>query len=119
MKKLVLLLSLTILVLAFSSCSKYYDQASKIEGLWTWTYAVDGDGADLMQVYDYKTAEFKSDGTYYFDIDNYPHEGNWSVNDAGDILYLDGNEWSILTLTSSKLEIKGNYVDGYEWHFEK
>ena len=119
MKKYVLILVLSATGLLFQNCGNYNDMAADIVGTLTWTYAVDGDGNDILQTYDYKTATFDADGNYSLDANQYLHTGTYEIVDDK-YLRLDGSDdWEILTLTKSTLELKNTQPDGYEWHFSK
>jgi len=93
-----------------------------ITGTWTWTYAHNSYGDDLMTMYDYNTATFNSDGTYVFDIDNHSHNGTYTVDSDAETITFDNDPedvWDIIEVSKSVLEIKQRGTEWYEFHFEK
>lgn len=117
MKKAVIIILVVAAGLFLSSCGKKMD--SQIIGTWTWTYAHNSNGDNLMDQFDYNTAIFNADGTYDFDIYSTSHAGIYTVDNDAETLCIDGAIWDITELTSSSLKITSRTEQWYEWHFEK
>lgn len=118
MKKVVFLFVLALAGIYFSSCTSL--PSDQIVGTWTWIYAENSSGENLMDTYDYNTATFYSDGTYDFDIGSTSHTGVYLVDDTEETITLDGVAvWDILELNNNSLKMKGQSESWYEWHFEQ
>lgn len=118
MKKVVFLFVLALAGFYLSSCTM--EPSDQIVGTWTWIYAENSSGDNLMDTYDYNTATFYSDGTYDFDIGSTSHTGVYLVDDTEETITLDGvGVWDILELNNSSLKMKGQSESWYEWHFEQ
>lgn len=117
MKKACVFIMLFATIVMLSGCTKSIEE--EIVGVWTWTYAQNSNGDNLMLLYDYNTATFNADGTYVFDIGSTSHAADYTIDEENETITIDGGVWDILQLTSSSLQIKHQEGSEYEFHFEK
>jgi hypothetical protein len=118
MKKILIIVLVAALGIYLSGCTKDMDEL--IVGTWTWTYAQNSSGDNLMEQFDYNTATFNSDGTYSFDIGNASHEGTYTIDNENETINFDGNDpWDITEISSSSLKMKQQDDAWYEFHFTK
>ncbi|MDA3912516.1 MAG: hypothetical protein PF448_14270 [Bacteroidales bacterium] len=118
MKRYTFFIMLAIAGFYLTSCT--LEPSDQIVGTWTWIYAENSSGEDLMNTYDYNTAIFFSDGTYDFDIGSASHTGTYLVDNVEETITLDGvGVWDLIELTNSSLKMKGQSETWYEWHFDR
>jgi hypothetical protein len=118
MKKTWIIILVFAAGIIFTGCTKSVED--QIVGTWTWTYAENSNGDNLMDLFDYNTATFNSDGTYSFDIGSTSHTGTYTIDNENETINFDGNDpWDITEISNSSLKMKQQITTWYEFHFEK
>lgn len=118
MKKTWIIILVFAAGIIFTGCTKSVED--QIVGTWTWTYAANSDGDNLMDLFDYNTATFNADGTYSFDIGSTSHTGTYTIDNENETINFDGNDpWDITEISNSSLKMKQQITTWYEFHFEK
>ena len=125
--KKLLLAAAVVIMLNFSSCSKYEDgpafslktKTARLSGDWE-VVEINNNASTGM------TLEFEKDGDFSLDVDygygyNYSYDGEWEWESGKESVEIDITgttmEWDILRLTDDELWFEDE--NGQEWKCEK